>query len=49
MYVVLIGNAVSGFHVFGPFASEVAAEAWAAVVEDHANDAVTVASVRCPD
>lgn len=49
MYVVLIGNAVSGFDVFGPFTSEAAAEAWAHVVEDHANDAVTVASVLKPD
>jgi hypothetical protein len=49
MYVVLVGNAVSGFDVFGPFASEAAAEAWAAVVEDRANDAITVCTVREPD
>lgn len=49
MYVVLIGNPVSGFSAFGPFASEAAADDWASAVEDNADQAVTVMSVGMPD
>lgn len=49
MYVVLIGNPVSGFNAFGPFASKEAADDWASAVEDHADEAVTIMSVDTPD